>query len=226
MKITYYGHSCFNVEVNGTDLLFDPFIRPNKLADKIDVSKIKADYILVSHGHEDHIADVLEIANQNNANVITSFEVYLWLKKNGLTNGHPMNHGGSWDFDFGKVKFVNAVHSSSLPDGSYGGNPGGFVIESNKKSFYYSGDTALHYDMKLLGETKQLDFAFLCIGDNYTMGVDDALLASSFIKCNRIVGMHYNTFEHTKMDTNSAKNIFSNAGKELSFMEIGSTIEL
>lgn len=123
MKITYYGHSCFSVEVSGKTILFDPFITPNSLAADIDINTIAADYILISHGHEDHIADAVSIAKRTGAVVVSNWEIVQWLGKQGVTNTHPMNIGGHWFFDFGKVKCVNAVHSSSLPDGSYGGNP-------------------------------------------------------------------------------------------------------
>src|SRR5690606_8399774 len=145
--ITYYGHSTFLVEINNKKILFDPYISPNGLAEEIDWESIVVDYILVSHGHGDHVADVEAIANKNDATVVANFEIASWFENKGVKNTHPMNHGGSKAFDFGKVKFVNAVHSSTLPDGSPGGNPGGFVIQSNEVTFYFAGDTALTYDM-------------------------------------------------------------------------------
>src|SRR5438105_6343415 len=181
MNIIYYGHSCFGVEVNGKHLLFDPFITPNESAKTIDINKIKANYILISHGHEDHIANAVSISKRTGATVVCNFEIHVWLNKQGVTNTHAMNTGGKWKFDFGNIKCVSAEHSSSLPDGTYGGNPMGFVIESNEGSFYYAGDTALTYDMKLIGDYRNIDFAFLPIGDNFTMGVDNALIASDFI---------------------------------------------
>src|SRR5438105_13218453 len=178
MKFTYYGHACFAVQTGGKALLFDPFISPNPLAKKIDVSKVAADFILVSHGHGDHVADVKEIAHRTGATVITSFEPSQWLEKQGVKNVQGMNHGGAAKMDFGRVKLTNAIHSSSMPDGSYGGNPCGFVIESPDGNFYYSGDTALTYDMKLIGEATKLNFAILPIGDFFTMGIEDALRAA------------------------------------------------
>ena len=130
MKVTYYGHACFSVVVGGKVLLFDPFISPNPLAKSIDVKQVPADFILVSHGHGDHVADAVEIARRTNALVIANFEVATWLNRNGAPKIHAMNHGGGCQFDFGRAKFVNAIHSSMLPDGSNGGNPGGFVVES------------------------------------------------------------------------------------------------
>jgi L-ascorbate metabolism protein UlaG (beta-lactamase superfamily) len=226
MKITYYGHSCFGVEIKDKHLLFDPFISPNPLAKDIDITKIKADYIFKSHGHFDHIADTIAITEMTGATVIGVYEVTEWLKEKGVEKTHPMNIGGKWLFDFGKVKCVNAVHSSAMPDGSYGGQPMGFVIESDEGNFYYSGDTALTYDMKLIGEYRQIDFAFLPIGDNFTMGVDNAIIAANFVNCNNIIGMHYDTFGYIKIDHEESKRKFLRAGKKLTLMEIGETTEI
>lgn len=224
MNITYYGHSCFGVEIGGRHLLFDPFITPNELAAHIDAAKIRADYILISHGHEDHIADAVGIARHTGAKVICNWEIHVWLGKQGVENVHPMNTGGKTRLDFGYVKCVFAAHSSSLPDGTYGGNPLGFVIESDEGNFYYAGDTALTYDMKLIGDYRNVDFAFLPIGDNFTMSVDNAIIASEFINCENIIGMHYNTFSLIKIDTEEAVRKFDHAGKRLTLMEIGQTI--
>jgi L-ascorbate metabolism protein UlaG (beta-lactamase superfamily) len=223
MKVTYYGHSCFSVAVGGKQLLFDPFISPNPMAKAIDVKKIPADYILVSHGHEDHMADAVEIAKRTGAMVIANYEVATWLNKNGAPKVHPMNHGGDFGFDFGRVKFVNAIHSSTLPDGSGGGNPGGFVVESQDGNFYFSGDTALTMDMKLIGEFTKLKFAALCIGSNFTMGIDDAIRAADFIRCNEILGVHYDTFPPIKIDHAQALEKFKAAGKKLHLLPIGGT---
>src|SRR5690348_9440432 len=154
MKVTYYGHACFSVRVGGRTLLFDPFITGNELARNVNVNQIPADYILISHGHEDHMGDASDIAKRTGAMLISNYEVTQWFGKKGLKNTHPLNHGGGYNFDFGRAQFVNAIHSSSLPDGAYGGNPGGFVIETSEGNFYYSGDTALTMDMKLIGESK------------------------------------------------------------------------
>lgn len=226
MKITYYGHSCFAVETKGKKLLFDPFISPNPLAKHIDITKIEADYILISHGHEDHIADAIEVTKSTDATVISNWEIIQWLTTKGINSGHPMNIGGHRLFDFGKVKCVNAVHSSSLPDGSYGGNPMGFLIETGKKSLYYSGDTALTYDMKLIGDFKKMDITLLPIGNNFTMGIDNAIIASNFIKCDRIIGLHYDTFGYIKIDHSEAIDKFAAAGKELILIPIGESIEI
>ena len=223
MNITYYGHSCFGVEVKGKHLLFDPFISPNALAKGIDITTVKADYILISHGHEDHIADAVSIANRTGAKVICTFEIHTWLNNRKVSNTHPMNVGGKWKFDFGNVKCVSAAHSSSLPDGTYGGNPMGFIIESTEGNFYFAGDTALTYDMKLIGDYRNVNFAFLPIGDNYTMGVDNAIIAAEFIKCRRIIGMHYDTYDMIKIDKNEAIKKFAIVGNELILFGIGET---
>ena len=226
MKVTYYGHSCFMVEVKGKQLLFDPFITANALAKHIKAETLRPDYILISHGHDDHTADVELIAKASKAQIISNYEIVMHYQNKGFENGHPMNIGGHWIFDFGKVKCLNAVHSSSFPDGTDAGSPMGFLIESDEKNFYYAGDTALTYDMKLIGEYKNIDFAFLPIGNNFTMGIENAIIASDFIRCNRIIGMHYDTFGFIKIDHEEALSKFNRAGKELFLMEIGSTQEI
>lgn len=226
MQVTYYGQSCFMFETNGHQILFDPFITPNELASHIDVDSINPDFILVSHGHQDHVADLIPIAKKSQALVVGSFELTTWLNNNGIKNTHPMNIGGKWQFDFGTVKMVNAVHSNSLPDGTYGGTEAGYVIQAEGKSIYYAGDTALHYDMKLLRELFEINAAFLPIGDNFTMGVDDAIVAAEFIGCSNIVGMHYDTFGYIKIDHEEAKQKFAKAGLNLTLMPIGDSITL
>lgn len=226
MKVTYYGHACFLVEINGAKLLFDPFITPNEKAKHVDITKIEADYILVSHGHVDHVADVEAVAKITNATLVSNFEIVSWFHAKGVAKGHPMNHGGKWKFDFGTVKYVNAVHSSTLPDGSGGGNPGGFVVETKEGNFYFAGDTALTYDMKLIGEMHRLNFALLPIGDNFTMGIDDAVICSEFIKCRNIIAMHYDTFGYIEIDHNEAKDKFRAKGIELTMLNLGETKEI
>lgn len=220
IKLNYFGQSCFLLDINGTKILFDPFITPNELAKDIDVEQINCHYILVSHGHEDHVADLVSIAKRTKAKVVSSFEIIEWLKKQGVDNGHPMNLGGSWQFDFGKVKMIFAAHSNSLPDGTYGGTAAGFMIETGQKTLYYAGDTALNQDMKLTGELFNIDYAFLPIGDNFTMGISDAVKASFFIKCKNIIAMHYDTFGYIKVNQNQAKAAFADAGLELSMLKI------
>lgn len=225
MKITYYGHSCFSLEIKGKHILFDPFISPNELAKGIDVNTVPADYILISHGHMDHIADAVSIAKCTGAMVVSNWEIVQWLNNQGIENTHPMNIGGHWFFDFGKVKCVNAVHSSSLPDGTYGGNPMGFLLETDSGNVYYAGDTALTLDMKLIGDYKKIDLAFLPLGNNFTMGIDNAIIAAQFIRCDAIIGMHYDTFGYIKIDHQEATNKFNAAGKNLLLMEVGQKVD-
>lgn len=221
MKLTYYGHSCFGVRIAGHDLLFDPYITENELAKGIDVKTIPAGYILLSHGHDDHTGDAVEIAKRTNATVIAPYELALWCNKKGVKKIHPMNPGGWFKFDFGRVKLVHAIHSSSASDGTYTGSPTGIIVESSEGNFYYSGDTALTMDMKLIGESVKLKFAVLCIGDNFTMGAEDAVKAAEFIRCNEILGVHYDTFPPIKIDHAKAVQTFKAAGKNLYLLKPG-----
>jgi L-ascorbate metabolism protein UlaG (beta-lactamase superfamily) len=225
MDLTYYGQSCFSVTVNGKKLLFDPFITPNELAAHIDINTIEADYILLSHGHSDHVADVEAIATRTGATIIASYEVATWFGNKGLKN-HTMNTGGKWKFDFGTVKCVNAIHSSSMPDGSYGGNPLGFVITNDENNFYYSGDTALTLDMQLVPMFADVDFCILPIGDNFTMGIEDAAEAAKMVQCDTVIGVHYDTFGFIKIDHRKAMEYFSSKGIDLLLPGIGNTISI
>lgn len=226
MKITFYGHNCIAIEVSGMHVLVDPFITGNSLANEvIDIDILKADYILLTHAHQDHILDAEAIAKNTDAVIVSNFEITTYYSEKGIKT-HPMNHGGSWKFDFGNVKFVNAIHSSSFPDGTYGGQPGGFVIEGEHKNVYLAGDTALTMDMKLIPLTTQLDLAILPIGDNFTMGIDDAIIASEFVNCDKVLGVHYDTFGYIEIDHEEAKRKFYNAGKDLMLLEIGGSLEL
>ena len=226
MRITYYGHSCFMAEIKGKKLLFDPFITPNELAKDINIADIEPDYILLSHGHNDHVADAEAIAKSTGATIIANYEVAMWFAGKGITKYHPMNHGGKWDFDFGTVKAVNAVHSSSMPDGSYGGNPIGFVIISEEKNFYYSGDTALTLDMQLIPMFAEIDFSVLPVGDNFTMGLEDAASAAKMVQSNTVIGVHYDTFGFIRIDHEKATAIFKSKGLNLLLPKIGETIDV
>ncbi|MFT4670098.1 MAG: L-ascorbate metabolism protein UlaG (beta-lactamase superfamily), partial [Ulvibacter sp.] len=199
MKITFYGHASIGIEVGGKHILVDPFISANPLAENVDINTIKADYILLTHAHGDHILDVEAIAERTEAVIVSNAEIASYYASKGF-QAHPMNHGGSWNFDFGKVKYVNAIHSSSFPDGTNGGNPGGFVIEGEHKNIYIAGDTALTMDMKLIPMRTKLDLAILPIGDNFTMDIEDAIIASDFIECNKVLGYHYDTFGYIEID--------------------------
>jgi L-ascorbate metabolism protein UlaG (beta-lactamase superfamily) len=226
MNVTYYGHSCFLVEIAGHHLLFDPFITPNELAKGIDVNRLEADFLFISHAHTDHLADAVSIARRTGAQVASNYEIYLWATAQGIQKAHPLNHGGSLNLGFGRAKFVNAIHSSSFPDGTYGGNPGGWVIESAEGNFYYSGDTALTTDMALIGESTPLKFAVLCLGDTFTMGVEDAVRAAQMVRCDQILGVHYDTFPPIRIDHAAAIRKFQAAGKTLHLVPIGQSVNL
>ncbi|MFD2998871.1 metal-dependent hydrolase [Pontibacter toksunensis] len=226
MNITYYGQSCFLFEIDEHRILFDPFISPNELASQIDVNDIKADYILLSHGHQDHVHDAEQIANNNKATIVAIHEIATWYSNKGVENTHPMNIGGKVTLPFGTVKMVSAVHSSSLPDGSNGGVAAGFVVETENQAFYFAGDTAITYDMKLIPEQFDLDFALLPIGDNFTMDIHDAMIAADFVQVETVIGMHYDTFPYIKIDKDQVKEVAKMVDKELILMEIGQTINL
>ncbi|MDR5590851.1 metal-dependent hydrolase [Christiangramia sp. SM2212] len=226
MEITFYGQNTLALKIGEINVLVDPFITGNDLSkDKVDIKDLKADYILLTHAHQDHILDAEAIAKNTGAVIVSNFEIANHYEEKGF-EVHPMNHGGSWDFEFGKVKYVNAIHTSSFPDGSYGGQPGGFVIEGEHKNIYIAGDTALTMDMKLIPLHTKLDIAVLPIGDNFTMGVDDAIIASDFIECDKIIGCHYDTFGYIEIDHEEAKKKFYEKGKDLMLLDIGESIEL
>lgn len=221
MKITFYGHSCFLVEAGGKRILFDPFVTGNPLAKAVKVDSIRCDYILLSHGHSDHCADLETIANNNpGVTIVGIWEIHDHYSQKGF-NTHPMNKGGWWTFDFGRVKMVQAVHSSSWPDGTYAGSPAGFVLDTPDGVLYFAGDTALTMDMQLIPITcPDLDVAILPIGSNFTMDYLDALIASDFIRCNTIIGSHFDSFGFIKIDHEAARTAFSEKGKNLILMEI------
>ncbi len=226
MKLTYYGHACFGIEAAGKHLLFDPFITPNALASHIDVDSIPADYILISHAHQDHVADVERIAQRTGAQLVSNFEIITYYANKGLSNGQPLNHGGQWKFDFGTVKYTNAVHSSSFADGTYGGQPGGFILQSEGKTIYYAGDTALMADMELYGKLYTFDLVILPIGDCFTMGPEDAAIAADLLQCTRVLGVHYDTFPLIQIDKEHARSAFQSKGKNLILMDIGASMDI
>ena len=225
MKITFYGHACLGIQIKDIHILVDPFITGNEKAKHIDIETIKADYILLTHAHQDHILDVEAITKRTGAVIVSNYEIVVHYQNLGL-EGHPMNHGGSWDFEFGNVKYVNAVHTSSFPDGTYGGQPGGFIIEGEHKKIYIAGDTALTMDMKLIPMQTKLDLAILPIGDNFTMGIDDAIIASDFVECDKVLGYHFDTFGYIEINREEAKRKFFDKNKDLKLLEIGESMEL
>ena len=224
MKITFLGHAALRIQTGAHELLVDPFITGNPLAkDRISLDSLKPGYILLTHAHQDHVLDAEAVARRTGATIISNYEIVSHYQEKGL-NGHPMNNGGAREFEFGWLKYVNAVHTSSFADGSYGGQPGGFLLRAGGKQVYIAGDTALHMDMKLIPEYGKLDLAILPVGDNFTMGVDDAIRASSFVGCSRVLGVHYDTFGYIVIDHNQALAAFSKAGKKLLLPEIGEEI--
>lgn len=227
MTITYYGHSCFLLDTGGRRILIDPFISGNPLAASIDVKTLRCDYIFPTHGHSDHTADLETVARNNpEALIVGIWEIHAHFNAKGLRT-HPMNKGGWWSFDFGRVKMVTAVHSSSFPDGSYAGEPAGFVFDTPEGVVYFAGDTALTLDMQLIPMTcPVLDVAVLPIGSNFTMNYHDALVAAEFVQCNRVIGCHYDTFGFIEIDHAAARTTFLEKNKELILMRIGETLEV
>lgn len=226
MKFTYYGHSCFCVEIGGRKILFDPFITYNEQASHIPLNSIEADFILVSHGHTDHIADCIALAEKTQAKVVCNWEIHEWLNKKGVKNTHPMNTGGKWDFGDFIVKCTSAQHSSGLPDGSYGGNPMGFLVISQEGNFYYSGDTSLTADMQFIPKWAKLNFAVLPIGDNFTMDANDAAECATLIDCRTVIGVHFDTFGLIKIDHEKAIRAFAEKNIELKLLKPGDTLSL
>lgn len=198
VELTYHSHACFGVTVDDTKLLIDPFLSGNELAD-VGPEEVEADYILISHGHGDHVGDTVAIAQRTGAMTISNYEIMGWLQGQGVARAHPLHIGGGFDFPFGRVKLTIAHHGSALPDGSYGGNPAGFLLTLAGKKIYHACDTGLFYDMKLIGE-EGLDVAILPIGDNFTMGPDDALRAVKLLLPKVVIPIHYDTFDVIKQD--------------------------
>jgi L-ascorbate metabolism protein UlaG (beta-lactamase superfamily) len=224
-KATWYGHACFMIEADQTKILMDPFVTGNPLA-PVKADDIAADFILVSHGHGDHLGDTVDIAKRSGAKVVSNFEIQNWLAAQGVENVHPMHIGGGRDFPWGRLKLTIAVHGSALPDGSYGGNPTGFLLTIQGKKIYHACDTGLFYDMKLIGE-EGIDLAILPIGDNFTMGPDDALRAVKLIEPKQVVPIHYDTFDVIKQDPVAwAKRVEQETSTRATVMKPGDYLEI
>lgn len=225
VKFTWYSHACVLIEVNGTGLLVDPFITGNPLS-PVRSDQVTPDFIFVSHGHGDHLGDTLEIAKRTGATVVSNFEIHNWLAAQGLTNLHPQHIGGGFDYPWGRVKLTIAHHGSALPDGSYGGNPCGFLFYVNGKKIYHACDTGLFYDMKLIGE-EGIDLAVLPIGDNFTMGPDDGLRAVKLIEPKQVVPIHYDTFDLIKQDPEAWKQrVEQETSTKVMVMKPGNSLQL
>lgn len=198
IQVTWLGHSAFTLAIGDHTIVIDPFLSGNPLA-AADPDSIDADFILLSHAHGDHVGDTVDIARRTGAMVVANFEIGGWLSKQGFENLHTLNPGGGVQLPFGRVELTIAHHSSSLPDGSYGGQPNGILIFADEATLYHAGDTTVFYEMQLIGE-HGIDLAFLPIGDYYTMGPAGSLKAIEFIKPKNVIPMHYNTFDPITQD--------------------------
>ncbi len=224
LKLTYLSHSAFLLDDGENQVVVDPFFtgNPNSVAKPED---IKAKYVVITHGHPDHIGDGFEIAKNNGATVIAVNELALHAQSKDL-EAHPMHIGGSWKFPFGRVKFTIAHHGSANADGQYMGEPAGVVIEMGGKTIYHCGDTGLFLDMKLIGERDDIDVMIAPIGDNFTMGIDDAVKAVEFVNPNLAIPIHYDTFPIIEADPNEFKSKVESIGKKCKVMAYGETLEL
>ncbi|MDR2121787.1 MAG: metal-dependent hydrolase [Flavobacteriaceae bacterium] len=226
MEITYYGHACFSFKTASSTIITDPFISGNELAKDINVREIKTDYIFLTHAHYDHILDVETLVENNGAPILANAEIASYYEKRGY-RVIPMNIGGVERFDFGKIKMVSAVHSSSFPDGTYGGLACGFLMKMDGKVIYFAGDTALTTDMKLLPYVYgYINVAILPIGNTYTMGVHDAVVAAKFVGTRNAIASHYDTFPSIKVNREKAKQMFLAEEKHLTFLPIGETLDI
>jgi L-ascorbate metabolism protein UlaG (beta-lactamase superfamily) len=225
IKVTFIGHSCFLVDNGTSKIIIDPFITGNPSA-KISTEQKKADFILISHGHGDHLGDAIELGKANNATIIANYELCTYCNSHGVKNIHPLHIGGGNKFPFGSVKLTIAHHGSTLGDSGYGGNPAGFIIRIDNKVIYHSGDTGLFLDMKLIGELDRIDLALLPIGGNFTMDVSDAIKAVEFLKPKKAIPMHYNTFDIIKSDPQLFINGIKPFGVEGIMLKPGESYEL
>lgn len=225
MKLKYFSHSAFQItNSKGIVILIDPFLDDNPTS-PVKSDQVRADYIILTHAHGDHIGDSFKIAKKHNATIISIFELANYCSSKGL-NTHGMHIGGSHEFDFGRIKFTIAHHGAVTPDNTYGGVAAGVLITSDGKTIYHTGDTGLFYDMKLIGEMNKINYMLLPIGDNYTMGITDAIKAVEFVKPDFAIPMHYNTFPVITADPNNFKNQAEAKGMKVKVLNFGEEIEL
>ncbi|MGD8998649.1 MAG: metal-dependent hydrolase [Anaerolineae bacterium] len=224
-KLTWYGHAAFRLDVGGHRILIDPFLTGSALA-PISADDVDTNYILITHGHGDHVGDAISIAQRTNALVISNFEICNWLQAQGVERTHAQHIGGGYPHPFGYLKLTIAHHGSSLPDGSYGGNPAGLLLTIEGKKLYFAGDTGLFYSMRLIGE-EGIDLAVLPIGDNFTMGPDDALRAVQLIAPRVVIPIHYNTFEVIQQDPHAwAERVSNETSAQAIVLEPGGNLQL
>lgn len=227
MKITYLSHSCFLVELSKHTVIIDPFLTGNPLA-KVKPEDVRCDYVIVTHGHGDHVGDAVAISKRTGATVVSSYEVATWLEQQGAKT-HALGLGGGYGFPFGRVKLTIAFHSSGYPRPGGGfeylGNPAGVLIEAEGKTLHHAGDTALTLEMQLLGQRHLIDVAMLPIGDNFTMGPEDAVMAAEYLKAGLVLPMHYNTFPVIEQDPNKFVAMLAAKGMKGAALEIGGSVE-
>lgn len=226
MKLTYFGHSAFQIETNGTTLLFDPFITGNAHTEGVVTpDDLNPDVILLTHAHGDHWGDTLAIAKRSGALLVANFEITTYAQKHGHDAVQPLNTGGAWTFEWGTVKQTYARHSSSFPDGTYGGNPNGYLLDIEGICIYDAGDTCPFAEMAWIGEDYDVDLALLPIGDCFTMGPEDAVRAARMVKPALTVPLHYNTFPPIEVDTGHWADLMAEAGFGAKVMAPGETLE-
>lgn len=224
MKVKYFGHSCFLLEFDGIQVLMDPFLSANPLAKELPWMSLKPDFVLVTHAHYDHILDA-EFFLKKGATLVSNFEIGSWMLKKGDYKVIKMNLGAKIDLPFGRLRMTAAYHSSTLPDGLPGGNPGGYLIENGGKRIYFAGDTGLGPYIEFIGKHWPPDLAFLPISGKVVLDAEDAFIAANWLNCAHIIGMHYNAFPDLTIDLNTARDIFDKGNKKLSLLTPGETTE-